>query len=292
MPNQTAVFLRSGRCHLLALVSPHCSDFYADLLQGIEEEGEKGDYQILVASTFNDIRREGAYLQNLIARRVDGVILLPIDIEQKHLDLLAKNRVPTVFFRRRAGTDVPGKYMTFSDFEGGRLAARHLCQQGCRRVAFCSVPLFQEFDYLRIIHEARLQGYREGLRESGAPWDDSMVYQLDETLHGFCGPLIQAVSEKRVDGIVALSDRLCLPILEAFRSAGIRVPADVKIVGFDNTEMARFANPPLTSVSFPKRDLGPAMVKALLQMMDTGEQDCSEILLQPDLVVRQSSIQG
>lgn len=288
VPNRTARFLKSGRCHLLALVSPHCADFYAEIIEGIEQEGEKRDYQILTGSTFNSIEREESYVKNLVARRVDGVIILPVDAHEDHLRYLSRNHVPTVCFRRRADVSIPFKFMTFNDFEGARIATRHLLDKGCERIAFISASLFLQYDFLRVIHEARTLGYAQALAEAdhGAK---PRVFPLDEAASDYAETLTGLVRKHRIDGIVGLSDRTCAPVLRVLREAGIRVPEDVRVIGFDNSELAWLSYPPLSSIALPKRELGAAMVQALVRMVEDHEQETDEILLMPRLVERQTS---
>lgn len=289
VPNRTATFLKKGRYHLIALISPHCADFYSDLLQGIEEQGEKQDYQILFCSTFNSAKREENYLRSLIARRVDGVIILPVDIHESHMEYLIKNRVPTVCFRRRASSDLAAKYMTFNDREGGKIAAKHLLAQGCQRIAFVSDTICEQYDYLKIIQEARAQGCIEALEEAGRPADELTVFVHDSGCPDYPEVIRDALSENKIDGVVGFSDMACVVLCRALRQVGLCVPKDLRVVGFDNTELGALFDPGLTSIGLPKPQLGRLMVDAIMRMIDSRQQETDEFFLSPYLIPRAST---
>jgi LacI family transcriptional regulator len=289
VPNKTARYLKHGRYHLIALIAPHCADFYAGLLRSIELEGDKHEYQILFSSTFDDIEREETYIKNLIARRVDGVVILPIDVHSQHLQYLTRNHVPTIFFRRRADSSSPHKFMTFGDACGGLIATRHLIERGCRRIAFCSSPVFLGPDYLKVIHQARIEGYKQALKEAGREFCPEDVLVLAEPSPSYSEDLVEALKMRGYDGIVGISDRACLPILRSLQANGIRVPEQIKVIGFDNSDYLDFTAPPLSSIRLPKAQLGEAMMQALLRMIETREQEKDEVLLKPDLVEREST---
>lgn len=288
--NRTAGFLQKGRYHLIAVIAPRCADFLLELLQEIQQEGEKQDYQIIYSSTFDSIDREKTYLKSLIARRVDGVVILPVDIHAQHLRYLHRNHVPTVFFRRRADSTAPHKFMAFADVEGGYMAARHLIEQGCRRIVFSSGPIFLEWEYFRIIHEARLEGCLKALREAGLPLHGGEAVIVDERDPRHHEILAAELRRSKADGIVGFSDYHCMMLMDALRRTGFRLPEDMRIIGFDDTNFNKFMAPPLSSIGFPKAELGRTMVESLMRMIETKEQETDEILLTPHLAARESSL--
>lgn len=287
--NRTAGFLQKGRYHLIAVIAPRCADFMLDMLQEIQQEGEKRDYQFIYSSTFDSIEREKTYLKGLIARRVDGVIMLPVDIHAPHLRYLTRNHVPTIFWRRRADSQSSHKFMAFADSKGGYMAARHLIDQGCRRIAFCSNPAVLDLEYLRIIHEARLEGCMRALNEEGlrAVLPRGLLVDPREPEQGAL--LAEQMRSRRIDGLVGFSDDHIAQVMSLLRREGIRIPDDVRMIGFDDAAFDVFLDPPLSSIGLPKADLGRSMVEALLRMIETGEHETDEVLLDPYLVARESS---
>lgn len=289
MPNKAAAGLKKGRHDLLALLAPHAGDFFAQLLLGIEGEGEKHDFQLLAASTFDKAEREKQYIRKLVARRVDGIIILPIDVRERHLQYLIRNGIPTICFRRRGTATLPVKFMTFNDIEAGRKMARHLIDRGCRKIAFCAKPERFERDYHTILVEAMTQGISEVLQQAGLPFGKGQVIALDRTSPKHAEHVKKMLVEPGVDGIIGLSDHLCAAVLQALSTLGSRVPHDIKLVGFGNDEIASLTTPAITSVDLPTDDLGKIMVQALVRMIEEGIQEADEVLLEPRLIERGST---
>jgi DNA-binding LacI/PurR family transcriptional regulator len=287
--NRAAAQLKKGRHHLIALMAPHFSDFYAGLLQSIEQVAEERGYQTLFGSTFDSVEREKTYLNNLIARRVDGIILLPVDIFQPHLKLLTTHRVPSILFRRRASSKSPLMFMTFDDFEAGALAARHLSDRGCKRMAFLSSPVYVEQEYLSIIHQARLQGFNRTLKESGMPVPLEEAFMLTRGDAVSEHALVETFRKHRIDGFAAISDDIAVWAMRLLQDAGVRIPDQVRAAGCNNSELSVFAVPGLTSVGLPKARLGEEMVRVLFRMIDRQEQETDELLIEPHLVERDST---
>ncbi len=292
IPNRAASMLRKGRHHLIAIIAPHVADFYAVLVYSIEEEAEKRDYQILLGSTFDNIERERKYLTNIISRRADGVIILPVDIHQPHLNVLEKRRIPTIYFRRRADSTAKQLFMTFDDTEVGRIAAEHLFAKGSSSVMFVSTTDYLKYDYLRIIHEARASGCAAAVSARGENVIFPQGYILDLARHcreSSGKELVSFVKEKKISGLVCLSDDIAAHVLQFLAQGGLKVPEDVRVIGCDNTRMAEFTTPTLSSIDLPKRALGEAMVRSLFHMIENERQDVGELLLPPRLVERDST---
>ncbi len=289
VPSKAAGSLKQGRHDLIALIAPHVGDFFAGLSQGIESEGDKHRLQLMTASTFDSAEREREYVKRLLARRVDGMIVLPLDVSARHLDYLYRSRVPVIFFRRRAGSTAPAKFMTFDDIEVGRLAARHLIERGCRRIALLTHPEWIRREYYRIVHDALFEGCREACEEAGLPFGEDDVLGVDTDRPTYGDDLVRAVREGGYDGLFGLSDVTCAGALNALHRARIRVPEKVKVVSFGDGELARFSIPALTSVGLPKAELGREMVRALVRMVENRAQEADEVLLKPSLTVREST---
>jgi LacI family transcriptional regulator len=287
--NRTAAYLKKGRYHLITLIAPHFLEFFANLLEGIEHEAEESDYHVLFCSSFNRLDREKKYLKSLIARRVDGVIIMPTDVNAKHLLYLSKNSVPSVLFRHRLDSTLPHKFMSFDDVQGARLATRHLLDRGCRKVAFCSLAGYTAYEYIRPIHETRIEGFRRALEEAGLAYDEEMnvVYAGGGTQADIA--LVDRVKKQGIDGIVGISDEVVVPMMRMLRLAGIRIPEDLKLVGFGDSFAARISEPPLSTLSAPRWEMGVGMVQALMRMIESGEHETDEVLYPFGLIARQST---
>jgi LacI family transcriptional regulator len=288
VPNRAAALFRKGRHHLIAMLMPNLSDFYAGLLAQVELEAEKCGFQVLFGCSFNSPEREAKYVEGMLARRVDGLILLPINIDAQHLHLLHRNRLPTIFFRRRAEATLPHKFMTFHDFRTGYLAAKHVIEKGCRKLVFCSEPSLLRLDYVRIIHEARLAGFRQALTENGlVVGDEGILFHEREPFDNKA--FIEEFKRTGFDGIVGVGDDAAIRAMTALTQHGVRVPEEVKVIGIDDSKLCRYAVPAMSSIGLPKDELGARMVEALMRMIKKGEPEADEVLTEPFVVARAST---
>lgn len=288
LPNKTAQFLRRGRYQLIALIAPHFQDCFLGLLKGIEHEAEKHDYQILLCSTFGDPEREARNIKTLIARRVDGVAIMPVDPRSPHLNYLTRNHVPTVFLQRRFAPPSEVKHMGVDNVAAGRLATRHLLESGCRCVAFGTSEPEASKACSRRRDQDRLAGYREALVEGGLYPAHEVVVELD-TGTDAAERVLDALRAHGCDGLVATTDALCKRILGALRHLGKACPEDLRLAGMGDTDLAHLSVPPLTSVAFPEEKMGLDLVRSLIRMIESGTQETDEMLYAPSLVVRASS---
>jgi DNA-binding LacI/PurR family transcriptional regulator len=211
--------------------------------------------------------------------RVDGIIVIGQSDQALVLDQIARAYKPMVVW----GAQIDGHaYRTVGSDNrlGGRMATEHLLAQGCRKLAFFGDPTVPEV-------EERLRGFRDALKASG----DKVVGAL-LPVHFVPDMALATISDylgvaDRVDGIFAASDTIAMMTIQALAEHGRSVPDDVKVVGFDDLEIARHTLPPLTSV---RQDLGrgaQALVEALLALM--RDEAAASVLLAPTLTVRAST---
>ncbi|MCX7018474.1 MAG: LacI family DNA-binding transcriptional regulator [Candidatus Sumerlaeota bacterium] len=292
VPNQASRFLRKGRQHLVGFLAPNINDsFYASIAQGIETAAEKHGYQVLFGSTFSNIERERRYIESLVARRIDGLVILPTDIKAHHLDLLHHHHVPTVMFRRRAVSRRKCKFMTFDDVESARLPVAHLAARGCRNIGLVVETQLALPEWLSIILDARIDGYRRALRDAGLRFRRDNILEI-----GYSGSekhvtatVEKYLNSRKPDGLFAIEDLYYLRMKNALDRLGLRVPQDIKVVGCDNSYYCPYLSPPLSSVVFPQEELGRMMMEELEGMIGGSRGPSGEILLPPTLAARQSS---
>jgi LacI family transcriptional regulator len=168
--------------------------------------------------------------------------------------------------------------------QGGFLATRHLIELGHERIACIAGPS-------TISPSAeRITGYRKALEQAGLPWDEKLILRGDyhaqsglEITHSFLK------MNPRPTAIFALNDLMALGALRAAAEAGFSVPKDLAVVGYDDLEIARFTNPPLTTIAQPKKAIGAQAVNLLVDRMTRKNQPNSRVVLPPELIVRRST---
>jgi DNA-binding LacI/PurR family transcriptional regulator len=285
-PNTQARALVSGRSWILGLiVSEITNPFFPELIQGFEDIAVEHGYEILVSSTNHDPKRMSHCIRRMLERKVDGVAVMTFGIEAPLLEQLAQRKVPLVFVD--VGPDGPGINVLKVDYRHGiREGVQHLAALGHRNIAFLRGPIG--------LHSAqsRLDAFSESMRECGITPDPAWILQGEHTLEGGMSAMQQLLAAKNMPTAVMCSnDMTAIGVLHTMYRAGLRVPDDLSVVGFDNIHMAEVTIPPLTTVQMSRFDLARAAVTALRACAEGTEQSTQkkEYNIQTDLVVREST---
>ncbi|MET0771787.1 MAG: LacI family DNA-binding transcriptional regulator [Candidatus Limnocylindrales bacterium] len=239
------------------LVTDIQNPYFPQLVRAIEDRAHESGYALLLGNGTDDPEREAAYLASLAARRVDGLIIAASRLTRRHATALERLRAPTVLVNCESAEG--GWPSAMSDNrEGGRVAAEHLIGLGHRHLGLVTVQ-----------GEAAAHERRAGIDDAirGAPRGTTL-----RAVTGATGAAAGEASVTRllsrhptVTGILCYNDALALGVLRGIRASGRAVPRDVSVVGFDDIELAAFAEPPLTTVRQDIRGLGRWAVERLLE---------------------------
>lgn len=283
-PNALARSLRQGKTNTLGLVLPDSANpFFAEISRSIEDEAFKKGYSVFLCNTELDTQRELFYVDVLSKKQVDGIIFVAAGDQADSLDFLLRRNMPVVMIDR----DVPNVEVdaVLTDHQlGGFLATRHLLDLGHNRIACIAGPS-------SITPSAeRITGYRNALEEAGIPYDENLIIRGD--YHAQSGMEITHSVLKmnpRPTAIFALNDLMALGALRAAAEVDCSVPDDLAVVGYDDLEIARFTNPPLTTISQPKKAIGAQAINLLVDRISNKSRPPSRLVLPPELVVRRST---
>ena len=286
--NESARQLRAGRSRTIGLVVLDVANpFFTDVARGAEEVAGEAGLSILLCNSSEDGQREASYLDLLTEQRVLGVLITPVDATSTRLDVLRAKGIPVVLVDQRARLRGPCS-VSVDDVLGGRLAVEHLLERGHRRLAFAGGPLS-----MRQV-EDRLLGARQALGAAGVA-DDALTVL---TTHGLTiasgrevGQRIAALpAGARPTAIFCANDLLALGVLQEMTGAGIRVPEELAIVGYDDIIFAEAAAVPITSVRQPRHELGRTAAALLLEEAQARKgHRHRQVEFSPELVVRRSS---
>lgn len=280
--NDAARRLRVGTSLALGLlVSSASNPVYAEVAAGAEAEAAAHGRFILVASSDESPERERAYINFLESQQVSGILAIPVGGVPEELLGLRNRGTPFVLVGTAPG---PHSYPAISgdNERGGHLAAAHLLDQGRRRLLFVGGP------HPHV--DLRLAGARRAVAESAdrATLEVTRVQiQTAKAGEAVARTLLERPRTGLPDGIVAGNDLLALGLLHGLIMAGVRVPDDLSLVGYDDIEFADFAIVPLTTIRHPSAALGAGAVRILLGIED--EQDMKG-RFEPELVVRATSL--
>jgi DNA-binding LacI/PurR family transcriptional regulator len=288
VPNRAARSLVTRRADSVALVvsEPHTrflsEPFFAGMVRGVSAALAETGVQLLLLID-HDLPDRGRLERYVVGGQVDGVLLASLHGDDPLPGILERAGVPAVLVGRPAGAG-PASYVDADNRGGARQAVDHLARRGRRRIAAIAGP--QDMG----VGQDRLHGYRDGLQAAGLTGDDDLVEAGDFTEVGGAAAMARLLARpgRPVDAVFAASDLMAAGALRALRAAGRRVPDDVAVVGFEDSAVARYAQPPLTTVRQPIEEMSRQATRLLLAKV-AGEAAGMHLVLDVELVVRAST---
>nr|WP_315247326.1 LacI family DNA-binding transcriptional regulator [uncultured Albidiferax sp.] len=290
-PNAAARTLAGGSTSTVALVIPKASHLYVDvflahLVASINEECHRYGLKMLIESSDDEGREPGAFVDLVRSRRIDGLIVVnPSLAGRQYLSSIADAGIPLVVF----GTGMPdvGRYHTTGNDTSlaAKLAVNHLVSLGHTQIAFVN---FAQPEYLAV--NERERGWREAMADNGLPIHPAWCAYADiSAASGYRATQELLARKVPFTALFAGNDTIAFGAIRALKEAGLRVPEDIALVGYDDIPMAEFATPPLTTVRSDTIALGReamAMLRALLRGEDV--QNSPQPVVATHLVVRES----
>ncbi|ERM09845.1 cytochrome C peroxidase [Pantoea agglomerans Tx10] len=281
-PNLLARQLRTARSSMiLVLVSDISNPFCAEVVKGIEEQAEKNGYRILLCNSGADIARSRSSLQLLSGKMVDGIITMDAFSKLPELSQLI-GKAPWV---QCAEHDDNGQIscVGIDDDVAAQSVVHYLAGQGRQRIALINHDL--RYRYARL----RQKGYAHQLKEQQLAWQ-AIAYASELSFSAGKAAMNQLLAgETRPDAVFAVSDTLAAGAMAAIQQAGLRIPQDIAVVGFDGSELADMVSPPLTTLAQPSREIGRRACELVLQKIIRPDSPPQCVIMQGELVVRASS---
>ena len=281
VPHTPARSLVQGSTKTISLVLADITNpFFTKISRAVEDTMQDRGYTLMLGNTDETPEKEERYLQTLIARRVDGVILSPAASSREHVELLRQHDIPTVLIDRKLeGAEVDT--VVTDSFDAGRRLARHFLERGYRDLVF--VGGREDVSTLR----ERLAGYCAVLEDEGHTPDYHLGEYDRQSGYEIVGRLLR--SRDCPEGIIAANNFVGIGAIEALRDRGLRVPADVGLACFGDLGVASTIDPFLTAIVHPAYRLGQEAADMLSQRMGGYAGPPREETLPVDLVVRKST---
>jgi LacI family transcriptional regulator len=284
-PNTQARALVSGRTRLLGLlVSEITNPFFPELIEGFEEIAVANGYEILIGSTNYDLERMNTCIRRMLERHVEGVAVMTFGIEQPLLEELSSRDIPMVFVD--AGPPSPLVRALIVDYRKGiHEGVQHLAALGHRKIAFISGPLRQGSA------QARKTAFIDSVEEIGARINPEWLIEGDHTLEGGMRAMTDLLSLKeQPTAVMCSNDMTAIGALRVLARAGLKVPDDMSVIGFDDIHLAEFVNPPLTTVRMARKDLARGAFESLRSVAENLDSSKERNWTIPTrLIVRQST---
>jgi DNA-binding LacI/PurR family transcriptional regulator len=289
-PSAAARSLKTNRSQVLGVIVSQIADpFFSEILQGIDEVAQQGGYSLFIAASQHSLAREVAIVKTLREHRVDGVIICSTSFSPDQARILQEQTRPIVVINNQAA----GIYhysIYHDDVEGSRQITRHLISLGHRRIAYLGNALAGRTTV------DRLAGFAQEMEAACLPILPEYVHQVPGS-----GPADSQAAighfmalAKPPTAIMCYNDMLAIGLLHYLQQAGLRVPQDCSVTGFDNIVFSAYTHPPLTTFDQPKRFIGAEAASLMLALLQAAPADPAPNepkirLLQGQLLVREST---
>ena len=257
--------------------------FYAEVLKGIEYASRKQGYQLMLMNTERVYENEEKAIFTFLQRRVDGLIIAPVQTKDDDIRKLVKMNFPVVILGRHfEGIDVDEIHS--DEIRGGYLATKHLLERGRKRPLMINSYLF------RSAAKMRLEGYKKALAEYEIQFDESMVITTDIDVENGYEALLKAVkSNIAFDSVFCYNDMMAFGAIKALKELGVEIPKDVAVVGYDDIMFSTYIDPPLTTVRIKKFEMGYEAFTMLVRRITGRRKKPKRNILDVELIVRESA---
>lgn len=282
-PNGPARSLRKRATTVLGIIITDVQNpFFTSMVRGIEDAAQRAGYSVVLANSDEDQDKQQRYLEVAAAEQLAGVVLAPAHQSTRGLDVVVGQGIPVVTVDRRLrGAAVDS--VLVNNHKAARDATEHLIERGRRRVGFVA-GLLDTTTGAR-----RLAGYKAALKHAGIPLDEKLIAEADFRLEGGYEATKKLLERARPDAVFASNNLMTIGALQAIAEAGVAIPDDVAVVGFDDISWATALRPPLTAVRQPTYEIGQRAAELLLDRVRGDPAPRRNIVFHAELVVRGSS---
>ena len=282
-PNSLAQSLAKERTHTIGIVVPDISNpFFPLLVRGAEDAAQKGGYSILLCNSDGRPEKEELYLELLLSKRVDGILLTKAagELTPRMRRIIAERKIPSVLMMRTYPSLTLDAVIT-DDLKGSFEAVSHLARIGHRRIALVGGPLKVSNG------RARWQGFRKALRASHLKYDPELVYEGDYHIESGRRAALSILTH-RPDAVFVANYMMTVGFLQASQEMGMRCPEDFGLVTLDDYPWLSLFKPPLTAVELPKYEVGAAATEILLGRIAGNKTQGVTRKIMPHLRIRES----
>lgn len=283
-PSALARSLKISQTRTLGmLVTSSNNPFYAEVVHGVERSCYERGYSLILCNTEEDADRMTHGMETLLQKRVDGLLIMCSETNSPPLQALRGH--PSLPIVMMDWTPFAGANDIIQDNSllGGELATRHLIERGYQRIACISGPKNKTTAF------HRLQGYRQAMARAGLPIPDGYEVFSDFEFAGGVKAMQQLLAlPQPPHAVFAGNDAMAVGVYQALFQAGLSVPAQMAVIGYDDIELAKYLTPPLTTINQPKDSLGELAIDALIHRLQQPDSAPQVMVLTPELVDRAS----
>ena len=279
-PNEIARSLTKQKSNTIGIIVPHISHpYFAKLISNLENEAAKKDYKIILCNSKEKAEKEKQYLDMCKSNRVAGIILCSGNVESNKINT---GDIPVVLLEKNFEEGKLG--IQCDNYQGGKLATEHLIECGCKKVLHFSGVIDEEMPA-----DNREKAFIDTCIKNSVKYyikkfDINTYNQMD-----YYEAIKDTITEiKEIDGIFASSDLIAAQVIQVCNELNIKIPQDVKLVGFDDVEISKLTTPTITTIHQPIKEMSKLAVE-LIDAKYTNVEIDKQIIVPVELVVRNST---
>lgn len=283
-PSALARSLKINQTRTLGMiVTTSNNPFFAELVAGVERICYQHGYTLVLCNTEGDPARLSHSLEALLQKRIDGLLLMCTEARSASADVFERHPAVPIVVMDWGPLNTKADRIQDNSARGGYLATRHLIEKGHRKIGFITGPLD------KLPAQSRQDGYRQALAEAGITFRPEYIVVGDfEFTGGIVGMQQLLALDEPPTAVFAGNDVSAVGVYQALYRAGLRVPQDISVMGYDDIELARYLTPPLTTIHQPQEALCRKAVETLLERIQGVKDEPRLITLEPVLVQRES----
>lgn len=285
--NTFARNLRIKKTNTIGVIIPRLNSYFmSTVIAGMEKIANERGYMLLISQTQESAKKEIASVNTMFNSRVDGLLVsLAFDTENiEHFDAMLKKEIPIIFFDRVA-EHTKCTSIVINNIKAGYDATMHLIDQGCKRIVYVGGSL------KRNVYADRLKGYKQAHAERGVAVDPALtiINTLSEQAGSEAAQQIMQMNPLP-DGIFTANDTSAVAIIRELKFAGISVPDQIAVVGFNNDPISWVIEPNLTTIHYPGQEMGEIAATTLINTINNlPSANLNTLVLRHSLIIRQSS---
>ena len=285
--NTFASNLRTKSTNTIGVIVPRLnSNFMSSAIAGMEKVANAAGYNLIISQSLETVKKEILSAKTMFHSRVDGLMVsLAFDTEDiSHFEVLIKKGIPLIFFDRvpqhNSSTNI-----VIDNHQAAYDATKHLIDQGCKRIVHIAGNL------KRNVYADRLHGYEQALADCGIEQDPSLVLLNSLSIDAAPEATQYILNlDPQPDGVFAANDAVAVGCIQALKLAGIKIPEDIAVIGFNNDPLCKVIEPNLTTIDYPGREMGELAATTLInQLTGKGDINVSRLVLRSELIIRESS---
>ena len=287
--NKFASNLRKQKTHTIGVIVPRLNSlFMSSVLSGIEKIVNNAGYNLIISQSFEHEDKEKTNVATMFNNRVDGLIvsLSAETANYNHFNTFIQKGIPLILFDR-VTDKIPGTKIIIDNHRAGYLATKHLIEQGSKEILHITGSLN------RNVYQDRFNGYLQALAEHQISFKEELLISNDLSEEALLDCLKNDVlrRKKLPDGLFTTNDSSAAFALTILKEAGLKIPEDIAIIGFNNDLISKVTEPAISTINYPGNEMGESIARILVNHLD-GQGDLSftsTVILNSELIIRGSS---